>query len=188
LDSASAEARGGKKEAMKEVEILKKAKEMLARGEMLQVLKNEPAIKGLQLLTAKPQIYLLNGKPEDVSEELKNKITALGAVFIVADLGAAKDVNELVKEAYKILGLISFFTTGEDETRAWTIEAGSKASQAAGAIHTDFERKFIRAEVINWQKLLEAKSWTLARQKGWIRTEGKEYIFQDGDVAEFKHG
>ena len=86
------------------------------------------------------------------------------------------------------MGLMSFFTTGEDETRAWTIETGSKAPQAAGAIHTDFEHKFIRAEVINWQKLLEASSWAAARQKGWIRTEGKEYIFQDGDVTEFRHG
>ncbi len=188
LDSASAEARGGKKEAIKEVEVLEKAKEMLVRGEMLQLLKNEPAIKGLQLLTAKPQIYLLNGKPEDASEELKDKIRVLGATYIVADLGLATNVADLIKEAYKILGLMSFFTTGEDETRAWTIETGSKAPQAAGAIHTDFEHKFIRAEVINWQKLLEASSWAAARQKGWIRTEGKEYIFQDGDVTEFRHG
>ncbi len=188
LVSAAAAARGGKKEAVKEVEILNKAKEMLGRGEMLQSLKNEPAIKGLQLLTAKPQIYLLNGKPEDVSEELKKQIAALGAGYVIADLGAATDVADLIKEAYKILGLISFFTTGEDETRAWTIEVGSKAPQAAGAIHGDFEKKFIKAEVINWQKLLEAGSWAVARQRGWIRTEGKEYVFQDGDVTEFKHG
>jgi ribosome-binding ATPase YchF (GTP1/OBG family) len=188
LDSASAEARGGKKEAIKEVEILKKAKEMLSKGGMLQALRNESAIRGLQLLTAKPQIYLLNGKPEDVSEELKNKIASLGASYVIADLSKATDVAELIKATYKILGLISFFTTGEDETRAWTIEIGSSAPQAAGAIHSDFEKKFIRAEVINWQKLLEAGSWAAARQKGWIRTEGKEYIFVDGDVTEIKHG
>ncbi len=188
LGSAASEAKGGKKEAIGEVEVLKKAKEMLARGEMLQSIKNEPAIKGLQLLTAKPQIYLLNGQESDVTDALKAKIASLGAAYIIVDLGAVADVKELTQEAYKILGLMSFFTTGEDETRAWTIEVGSKAPQAAGAIHTDFERKFIRAEVINWAKLLEAGSWSVARQKGWIRTEGKEYIFADGDVTEFKHG
>ncbi len=188
LVSAGAEARGGKKEAIKEVEILHKAKAILERGEMLRALKGEPAIYGLQLLTAKPQIYLLNGKPEDVSQKLKDAISAIGASFIIADLSVADEAPELAREAYKILNLISFFTTGEDETRAWTIYKDSKAPYAAGAIHTDFEKKFIRAEVINWQKLLEAGSWAAARQKGWIRTEGKEYIFQDGDVTEFKHG
>ena len=97
-------------------------------------------------------------------------------------------VNELIKKAYEILGLISFLTTGEDETRAWTIKKESKAPQAAGEIHTDFEKKFIKAEVINWQKLLEAGLWNNAKQKGLIRLEGKEYIVQDGDVMVIKHG
>lgn len=107
---------------------------------------------------------------------------------MVTDLATATELPTLIQEAYKILNLISFFTTGIDETRAWTIERGMKAPQAAGVIHTDFEKKFIRAEVINWQKLLDAGSWSAARQKGWMRTEGKEYVFQDGDVCEIKHG
>ena len=83
---------------------------------------------------------------------------------------------------------MSFFTTGEDESRAWTTDQGAFAPQAAGEIHTDFEKKFIRADVIDWQKLLEAGSWPAARQKGWIRTEGKDYIVKDGEVLEIKHG
>ena len=86
-----------------------------------------------------------------------------------------------------MLGLISFLTTGEDESRAWTIRKEAKAPEAAGAIHTDFENKFIRAEVINWEKLLEAGGWVKAKQKGLIRIEGKDYEVQDGDVMEIRH-
>ena len=97
-------------------------------------------------------------------------------------------VNGLIRAGYELLGLISFFTTGKDETRAWTIVRGAAAPKAGAAIHSDFETKFIRAEVINWQKLLEAGSFAKARERGLIRTEGKEYVVQDGDVIEFLHG
>ena len=97
-------------------------------------------------------------------------------------------INNLIRAGYKLLGLISFFTTGEDETRGWTIKIGSAAPEAGAAIHSDFRDKFIRAEVIEWQKLLEAGSRANARQLGLIRTEGKEYIVKDGDVIEFLHG
>lgn len=187
IESAGTEARGGKKEAVKELEALKKAKVELEAGRLLNNFSDKPLIAGLQLLTAKSQIYLLNGRPEDVSESLVAKIKELGATYIIVDLSTAEDIPELVKEAYKVLGLMSYFTTGEDETRAWTIPVGTKAPQAAGAIHGDFEKKFIRADVINWAKLLEAGSWSAARQKGWLRTEGKEYVFEDGDVVEIKH-
>lgn len=96
-------------------------------------------------------------------------------------------VNGLIRAGYELLGLMSFFTTGEDETRAWTIEKGSTAPQAGAAIHTDFKDKFIRAEVIAWDKLLEAGSYAKARELGAIRTEGKEYVVKDGDVIEFLH-
>ena len=82
--------------------------------------------------------------------------------------------------------MITFFTTGKDETRGWTIKRGSTAPEAGRAIHTDFRDKFIRAEVIEWNKLLEAGSFASAREKGWLRTEGKEYIVKDGDVIEFR--
>jgi len=97
-------------------------------------------------------------------------------------------INDLIRKGYELLGLMSFFTTGEDETRAWTIKRGSTAPKAGAAIHSDFETKFIRAEVINWQDLIASGSRAAARDKGLIRTEGKEYVVQDGDVIEFLHG
>ncbi len=97
-------------------------------------------------------------------------------------------INELIRAGYELLGLLSFFTTGKDETRAWTVPRGVTAPKAGAAIHSDFETKFIRAEVANWQKLLEAGSFAKARELGQIRTEGKEYVVQDGDVIEFLHG
>ena len=104
------------------------------------------------------------------------------------ELGVANDgLDDLIKAGYKLLDLISFLTTGEDESRAWTIRRGSTAPEAGAAIHTDFRNKFIRAEVIRWDKLLEAGSWSKAREKGVLRTEGKEYVVEDGDVMEFLH-
>lgn len=102
-------------------------------------------------------------------------------------LGSHDDgTNDLIRRGYEILGLITYFTTGEDETRAWTIKRGWTAPLAGTAIHTDFKDKFIRAEVIEWDKLLEAGSYSLAREKGLVRTEGKEYVVKDGDVVEFR--
>ncbi|OGG72716.1 redox-regulated ATPase YchF [Candidatus Kaiserbacteria bacterium RIFCSPLOWO2_01_FULL_53_17] len=104
------------------------------------------------------------------------------------ELGVSSDgIDDLIRGGYKLLDLISFFTTGEKESRAWTIRRGAKAPEAGAAIHSDFRDKFIRADVIHYNKLLEASSWAAAREKGWVRTEGKEYIVQDGDVVEFKH-
>jgi len=201
LKSLEAEARSGKKDAQKDLEVAKKAHERLLKGELLVDLRHEPIVKKLQLLTAKPQVYLLNGSPEDVPAGLIEKISAplsgagsasggkaLGANYVIKNLGKDEDLGDLIRKCYSVLDLISFFTTGEDETRAWTIVKGEKAPQASGTIHTDFEHKFIRADVINWNKLLEIGSWSKAKQKGRIRSEGKEYVFQDGDVVEIKHG
>jgi len=94
-------------------------------------------------------------------------------------------LDKIIKQAYKTLGLITFITAGPKESKAWTISAGTKAPQAAGKIHTDFEKGFIRAKVIQWDKLLEAGGYVAAKDKGWLRTEGKEYVMQDGDVVEF---
>ncbi|PIR44276.1 redox-regulated ATPase YchF [Candidatus Wolfebacteria bacterium CG10_big_fil_rev_8_21_14_0_10_31_9] len=191
LSKLESEAKTGDKNKQKDVENIKKALDILNNGELANKLSedilDEQAIKEMNLLTAKKQIYLLNGSESDVSEELKNKIKELGADYLIMNLADAQNVNELIVKAYDILGLISFLTTGEDETRAWTIRKGAKAPEASCAIHTDFENKFIRAEVINWQKLLEAADWNKARQKGMIRTEGKEYIVQDGDVIVVRH-
>jgi len=190
---AEGEARTGDKEAQKDLEALKAAKTALEKGEPLfnqqhTNILEYVGMRKLNLLTTKPQIYLLNGEPEDAPPELLEKIKKLGADYIIANLNQNPDLGGLIIKAYGILNLISFFTTGEDETRAWTIQKGTKAPQAAGVIHTDFEKKFIRAEVINWQKLLEAGSWTKAKQNGWLRLEGKDYEVQDGDVMEIRHG
>lgn len=96
-------------------------------------------------------------------------------------------INDLIRAGYSLLDLISFFTTGETETRAWTIRCGATAPEAGAAIHTDFRDKFIRAETIRWDKLLEAGSYAAARDRGWLRSEGKEYVVQDGDVMNFLH-
>ncbi len=103
------------------------------------------------------------------------------------DLGVEDGgLDEFIRTGYDMLGYITFFTTGEKETRAWTTRRGATAPQAGRSIHGDFHDKFIRAEVINWQKLLEAGSFSAAREQGLVRTEGKEYVVQDGDVVEFK--
>lgn len=165
-----------------------------------------------QLLTAKQIIYIFNISEKqfqnnwEPDEKLKTKIGsspfAAISAKIEAELADLSDeerkeyldeldlresgLEKLIKTGYKALGLITFFTTGEDETRAWTIPDGSSAPRAGRAIHSDFEKKFIRAEVISYEKLVEAGSIARARELGWLRTEGKEYIVKDGDIIEFK--
>ena len=108
------------------------------------------------------------------------------AQIFLSDLGLQESgLTRLAKEAYKLLDLISFLTTGEVETRAWTIKKGTKAPQAASVIHTDFEKHFIRAEVVPYDDLVAAGSWLAAREMGKLRTEGKDYIFEDGEVTVF---
>lgn len=107
--------------------------------------------------------------------------------MFLEDLGLTESgLEKLVRASYHLLGLMSFLTAGEDETRAWTIKIGTKAPQAAGKIHTDFERGFIKAEVVNYQDLLDCGSYAGAREKGLVRMEGKEYVVQDGDVILFR--
>lgn len=187
LGKAESESRSGNKDAVKLFNELNEIKQWLEKGNIIASSENLLS-RELNLLTAKPQIYLLNGKESDVSEELENKIKSLNADYLIMDLANEQKVDELIKKAYEILGLMSFYTTGEDETRAWTIKKGSKAPQAAGEIHTDFEKKFIRAETINCEKLLEAGGWAQAKQKGWLRLEGKDYMAQEGDVMVIRHG
>ena len=103
------------------------------------------------------------------------------------DLGLKESgLEKLIAASYKLLGLISYLTSGEDETRAWTITKGTKAPQAAGKIHTDFERGFIRAEVVSYDHLIECGSMTAAKEKGLVRLEGKDYVVQDGDIILFR--
>ena len=125
-----------------------------------------------------------------VSAEIESELVMLSPeerAEYLAGLGVKETgVNNLIREAYRLLGLRTYLTTGEKETRAWTIHAGDKAPQAAGVIHTDFEKSFISAEVTSYDDLVAAGSFARARELGKLRTEGKEYVMQDGDVVEFK--
>ena len=94
--------------------------------------------------------------------------------------------EKLIKASYSLLGLISYLTAGEPEVRAWTIKKGTKAPQAAGKIHSDFERGFIRAEIVSYDDLMESGTYTAAKEKGLVRLEGKEYVVQDGDIILFR--
>jgi ribosome-binding ATPase len=125
-----------------------------------------------------------------VSAEIESELVMLSPeerAEYLAGLGVTETgVSNLIREAYQLLGLRTYLTTGEKETRAWTIHAGDKAPQAAGVIHTDFEKSFISAEVISYEDLVAAGSFAKARELGKLRTEGREYVMQDGDVVEFK--
>ena len=176
------DVRAGKKEAISEDEELKEAQKILEAGKLLG-----PTFKlsNLRLLTQKPILYVLNTS-EAASRnitEIKDKIPG---PYVVVDPIFEKGFDELIRKSYEILDLITFFTTGEDETRGWTTPRGSTAPIAGTAIHTDFKDKFIRAEVIEWDELLESGSYANAREKGLLRIEGKEYIVKDGEVIEFK--
>lgn len=166
----------------------------------------------LGLLTMKPIIFVCNGSeemaqngwaPDDaltkaiggrhyivlsakIEDELNSLDDAEKKEFLQSMGRERSGLEDLIRTGYETLGLITFLTTGETETRAWTIPSGSNAPRAGRAIHSDFEEKFIRAEVITYEKLIEAGSYAVARERGWLRTEGKEYVVQDGDVIEFK--
>jgi len=194
ISKVEGEAHAGNKDIVKELETLNQIKDLLTGDNLLinflnEEILNNQAVKDLNFLTAKKQIYLFNGKDEDAPKEIIDFVQQLKSEYIIADLETNPDLLELIKKAYQVLGLISFFTVvGEKEARAWPVKKSIKAQEAAGMIHSDFADKFIKAEVINWQKLLEAGKWSVARQKGWIQLEGKEYEVQDGDVIMFKHG
>ncbi|MBA3047941.1 redox-regulated ATPase YchF [Patescibacteria group bacterium] len=128
---------------------------------------------------------MLNAKLEEEIAELAENEQA----EYIKELGLEQSgLDKLIKASYELLGLLTFFTTGLDETRAWTVKQGAKAPQAAGVIHTDFEKGFIRAEVINWEEFIKTGGEQAAREKGLIRTEGKDYIIQDGDICNFLVG
>ncbi len=171
----------------------------------LSFLTMKPFIYGLN---KRAGVANLDESNPEIFKELTDYIESMGSRYVVIDakiehelkdfegeekeifrkeLGGEDDgINNLITEGYKLLGLDTYFTTGEDETRAWTIKKGSTAPIAGMAIHTDFKDKFIRAEVVFWKDLLDSGSYAEARAKGKVRTEGKEYIVKNGDVIEFK--
>jgi GTP-binding protein YchF len=179
---------------------------------------NEKRVRGFQFLSQKSMLYVLNIGEEDASRlrEVEEKFrsgslgqkknTAIAAVCgkieaelaelgrdeaqeLLASYGLQESgLERLIEATYQLQGLMSFLTAGDTEVRAWTIPLNSKAPQAAGAIHTDFEKKFIRAEVVNWKLLVEHNGYGGLKEKGLLRLEGKEYVVQDGDVLVIRHG
>lgn len=212
-DIASVENRLAKKD-LQEKMVLERVKAGLDSGKLagsFLTADELESVKDLQLLTAKPFIFVFNLDEQQLSDEkLKTELEAVvhpaPTVFLCAkieaelmelapteagellqELGQSESgLGQLAKAGYKALGLISFFTAGEPEVRAWTVREGSTAPEAAGVIHTDFQKGFIRAETIGWQDLVEAKGWTEARAKGKVRSEGKDYLVKDGDTILFR--
>ncbi|MFA5358655.1 MAG: redox-regulated ATPase YchF [Patescibacteria group bacterium] len=202
---------GVSKEDTKLLELVKKIKEKLGAGTMVNSLDltddEKSMIKEFNLLTAKPVMYILNVDEGAVKNPLpeikgidKNLILPISAK-IEAELAELADeekkeylqtlgleesgLDQLIKKGYETLDLITFLTSGPDETRAWTVQRGSFAPQAAGRIHTDFEKGFIRVEVCRWQDFV-AYGETGCKEKGLLRIEGKDYVMQDGDVCHFR--
>ncbi len=215
LTTISKQAKSGERDAVVKKQVLEKYKLALEKGEMVSTVhltdEEKEHSKEILLLTNKPIMYIANQKfdldkkdfaplPSDfrlptsdflsIDAQLESELAELSdeeRAEYLKELGLPESgLDKIIKTAYKTLGLITFITAGPKESKAWTCTAGSKAPQAAGKIHTDFEKGFIRAEVIQWNKLLEAKGYVGAKEKGWLRVEGKEYVIADGDVVHFR--
>ncbi|MDQ3018281.1 MAG: redox-regulated ATPase YchF [bacterium] len=212
LETVARQAKSGDRELGVKKQVLEKYKAALDAGNMANtVVLNEEekaAAKDVQLLTTKPFLYAFNSSydmsmhqysnmpnplPEHalvVDAQLESELAELeddDRTQYLAELGMTDSgLDKIITTAYETLGLITFITAGPIESKAWTCKADTKAPQAAGVIHTDFEKGFIRAEVIQWDKLLEAGGYVQAKEKGWLRVEGKEYVMQDGDVVHFR--
>jgi len=188
LDSVGKDVKRGDKEALFEHNALEKIRSALESEKFAHEAsldeKEKIATKGMNLLTMKPILYVLN--TSEASEKASMDYSKIPGPYLEIDSVFGVGLDNLIKKGYEILDLITFFTTGEDETRGWTIKRESTAPEAGTAIHTDFRDKFIRAEVVASDRLLEAGSYARARERGWVRTEGKEYVVKDGDVIEFK--
>jgi ribosome-binding ATPase YchF (GTP1/OBG family) len=203
------EVRGAKKGSDKQLQIIKRIKNTLEKGKLAneteglaESIEDEYGkiiMREMSLLTMKPFLYVFNvadpsqklpdelGKRKHIKLDIKIEEELIDMNETEkAELGLVSSINNLIVAAYDLLGLMTFLTTGKDESRAWTVKKGATAPEAGAAIHTDFQEKFIRADVIMWDKLLEIGSWGKAKELGIIKTVGKEYIVKDGDVIEFK--
>lgn len=208
LEKSNREIKSGNKEIIFQNEISKKIFKHLETGGAVRDLEfteeEEVFVKSLCLLTNKPMIYLLNIDEgyggENILKTEKEEVIAVNVKLeeeiaalpedeqseYIKELGLEQSgLDKLIRSAYDILGLDTFLTTGVQETRAWTIKKGTKAPQAAGVIHTDFIKGFVRAEVINYDNFVAAGSEAKARELGTLRVEGKEYVVKDGDVCNF---
>jgi GTP-binding protein YchF len=200
------EKRGNKKGAAQQLEVLEKVRKNLEEGKLANKteldMKDENTgiiVREISLLTMKPFLYIYNmtdanQKLSDSLEKRKHIKLDIKIEEELIEMNEAEKremelvshIDDLVTAAYDLLGLMTYLTTGEDESRAWTVKKGSTAPEAGAAIHTDFQEKFIRADVIMWDKLLEIGSWGKAKEQGAVKTVGKDYVMQDGEVVEFK--
>ncbi|MBU2474791.1 redox-regulated ATPase YchF [Patescibacteria group bacterium] len=205
LSKAEKNARTGDKKLIEYKNLLQKIKQNLEKGTSARAIElnadEKKQIYDLNLITIKPIIYILNVSELNEQKKLQNNKTIQIDVKLEQEISALPEneqkeyikelglvqsgLDKLIQTCYELLDLITFFTTGTDETRAWTVNNRAIAPQAAGVIHTDFEKSFIRAEVINWEKFIEVDGEQKAREQGLIRTEGKDYVMQDGDVCNF---
>ncbi len=209
LNKKSKESKAGDKEAIRQSDLLLKLKQHLDKGLAVRLFKLDEEdlkfIKSLRLLTSKPIIYVLNTDEDNnintsdwdgivvpLNIKLESEIASLPEneqKEYIKELGLKQSgLDKLIKASYNLLGLITFITTGPIETKAWAVKKASLAPVAAGAIHSDFEKNFIRAEVIRWQDFLDCNGEVNARAKGLIKTEGKSYEVKDGDVCHFLIG
>ena len=209
MDKLARELRVGKKEGEREHAMLERCKGMLEAGRALRGERFEPEdeklLRGFQLLSLKPLLAVYN-QAEGATRvpavtgahmlgvalkaHIEREIVALPAGErdgFRSELGVAEDgLTLVIRACYELLGLISFFTVGPDEVRAWTLRKGERSVDAAAEIHTDLAKGFIRAEVVPWERLLEAGSQAKAREKAWARLEGREYVVEDGDCIEIR--
>ncbi len=216
IDKTKASMKGGDKKPQAELDILLKISDALNNGKAARSVSfsesEQEYVDSLFLLTTKPVIYCANiaeggeDSPfvktvEEYAKSENNEVVAL-CVKLEEELSQLDDeekqmfleelgikesgLDKLIAKCYSLLGLISYLTAGEKETRAWTIKNGTKAPQAAGKIHSDFERGFIRAEIVDYQVLLDCGSFNAAKEKGKVRSEGKDYVVKDGDVVLFR--
>jgi len=211
LSSVARQVKSGERDAIIKKQVLDKYREVLEKGQMASTAKltdeEREHSKDITLLTSKPMLFVANQTydlttkkfpisnfqfPNSIliDAKIESELAELDdteRIEYLKELGLSESgLDKIIKAAYQTLGLVTFITAGPKESKAWTCTAGTKAPQAAGKIHTDFEKGFIRAEVIQWDKLLEAGGYPKAREKGWLRVEGKEYIVQDGDVVHFR--
>jgi len=210
LERLATDAKRGKKAEPEEEELLVRCKATLEEDRPLRSdpeLAAHPALRGFAFLSSKPMLVLFNNEDEDdaapevagltdtesfamikgrLEQELAQMEADEAAAFLEEFNITASAMDRIIERSYRLLGLISFFTVGEDEVRAWTIKESTPAVEAAGAIHTDMQKGFIRAEVLAYDDLMDAGTFKDARAKGTVRLEGKTYAVQDGDIITFR--
>ncbi|EKE25429.1 MAG: hypothetical protein ACD_5C00166G0005 [uncultured bacterium] len=206
IEKLQKDARGNDKEAIAKLVVTERIKMTLEQGSLASMTEldmsdqnTKLAVRELQLLTMKPFLYVYNVAdveakiPDELERRKHIKLDIKIEEELIemneeekAEMGLTSHIDDLIVAAYDLLGLQTYLTTGKQETRAWTIKKGATAPEAGAAIHTDFQEKFIRADVIMWDKLIEIGSWGKAKEIGAVKTVGKDYIMSDGEVVEFK--